>query len=62
VPWHAPVIPAVWESANKKSLVQVSPDIGQDPFAKIINAKMVDGMAQVVENLPSMHNSLKFNP
>jgi hypothetical protein len=44
-----PVIPAMQGSTNRRTVVQGSPGIKQDPISKIIKAKSSDRVAQKVE-------------
>jgi hypothetical protein len=60
--WLSPVILAIPISTNKRIMVQSDPCIKRDPIAKISNTKRADGMAQVVECLPSEYVGPEFNP
>jgi hypothetical protein len=51
----------MWESTNRKTVVQAGPDIkNKTPISKISRAKWVGGVAQVTEHLPSKHKALSL--
>jgi hypothetical protein len=49
-------------STNKRIPVQAFPGIKQDPISKITNAKRNGGVAQVVMQMPSKHETLNSTP
>jgi hypothetical protein len=47
---------------NRRTVVQPGPGIKQDPISKLISAKRLRRVAQVVKCLPSMHKALRSTP
>jgi hypothetical protein len=60
--WHTSVILDIWESTNRKTVVQAGPGMKQDPISKITNTERTGGVAKVVECLPSIFEVLSSNP
>jgi hypothetical protein len=53
-----PVISALQGNPNKRVIVQASLGIKGDPISKITNTRRAGFVAQVVEPLPSKHETL----
>jgi hypothetical protein len=51
--WSIPVIPAMLRSTNRMTAVQASLNKKQDPISKIIRAKRVRGVDQIIRHLPA---------